>query len=194
MRKTGNFCPWWRNGTLIWGAFGWRNGQIRGVPWWSDGENWGTRPLILFTLMGPKSLLRNFRSHASWKIIHGAPNLHCSYNISKIVWWFSMLILIFSVIYVDSRGYIGWAPVRVFEKFRSLFSFIFFLFFFFPFFFYSSFSFFPCLSGGPFSSGVPGHCPPMPPSRYATACSWLLEYCLACFISIYPPAFWNLKL
>ena len=32
--------------------------------------------------------------------------------------------------------------------------------------FYSSFF---CLSlGGRFSSGAPGHCPPMPPSRYAT--------------------------
>ena len=182
-------------------------GKLEGSSWWSDGENWGTRPLILFkgfntallhsfTLMGPKSLLRNFRSHASWKIIHGAPNLHCSYNISKIVWWFSMLILIFSVIYVDSRGYIGWGPRSGIWKvsFSLFFYFLPFLFFF-PFFFsILHFLFFPRLSGGPFSSGVPGHCPPMPPSRYATACSWLLEYCLACFISIYPPAFWNLKL
>ena len=35
--------------------------------------------------------------------------------------------------------------------------------------FFLSFFFFFCLSfGGPFSSGAPGYCPPMPPSRYAT--------------------------
>ena len=52
-----------------------------------------------------------------------------------------------------------------FSLFYSSFSF---LFFFFPFFFVS-------LSlGGPFSSGAPGHCPPMPLSRYATASVWRL--------------------
>ena len=54
------------------------------------------------------------------------------------------------------------APVWTFETFRSLFlPFPFFLFDFFPFFFLS-------LPLGPCSSGAPGHCPPMPPSRYAT--------------------------
>ena len=61
------------------------------------------------------------------------------------------------------------APVRIFEKFRSLF---YILSAFFSFLFYSSFSFFLSFFflslGGPFSSGAPGHCPPMPPSRYAT--------------------------
>ena len=48
---------------------------------------------------------------------------------------------------------------------RFVLSFLFFLFFFL---FYYSFCC-CCLSfGGPFSSGAPGHCPPMPPSRYAT--------------------------
>ena len=51
---------------------------------------------------------------------------------------YQCLILVFSVIYLDSRGNgdISGAPVRVFEKFRSLFSFLPFLFFFFL--FYSS--------------------------------------------------------
>ena len=31
------------------------------------------------------------------------------------------------------------------------------------------FSSFLSVSWGPFSSGAPGHCPPMPPTRYATA-------------------------
>ena len=51
-RKLG---PWWCNGTLIWGALWWRNGQIRDpsdgeiwVPWWRDEEIWGPRPLTLF--------------------------------------------------------------------------------------------------------------------------------------------------
>ena len=51
----------------------------------------------------------------------------------------------------------------MFEKFRSLFSFLFFLFSF----LFFIFIFFLSL-GGPFSYGAPGHCPPMPPSRYAT--------------------------
>ena len=72
MRKNGKLDPWWRNGTLIWGALWWRNGQIRdpsddeiGAPWWPNGEIWGPWPLILFKrfntaplhsfkLMGPK--------------------------------------------------------------------------------------------------------------------------------------------
>ena len=39
-----------------------------------------------------------------------------------------------------------------------------------PFFFSILFhsSFFPSLSGATFISGAPGHCPPIPPSRYAT--------------------------
>ena len=27
--ENGKLGPWWRNGTLIWGALWWRNGQIR---------------------------------------------------------------------------------------------------------------------------------------------------------------------
>ena len=67
--ENGKLGPWWRNGTLIWGALWWRNGQISddeiGSPWWPDGEIWGPRPLILFKwfntaplhsfkIMGPK--------------------------------------------------------------------------------------------------------------------------------------------
>ena len=63
------------------------------------------------------------------------------------------------------------APVWEFEKFRSLFSFLLVLFLSFL-----SFIFFFFLSlGGPLSSGDPGHCPPMPPSRYATV--WNKSQC-----------------
>ena len=62
-----------------------------------------------------------------------------------------------SVIYLDSLGYIGWGPPSGYLK-SFVLSFLFFIVF--------------CLGAplapGPFSSGAPGHCPPMPPSRYAT--------------------------
>ena len=61
----------------------------------------------------------------------------------------------------DPSGYLK----SVVFSFLSLFPF-------FPFNFLSFFLFFlSCflsLSRGPFSSGAHGHCPPMPPSRYAT--------------------------
>ena len=139
-----------------------------------------------FKRIGPNFLSRNFRCHANWNRIQRALILHCSSDISKIVWWLQFLffILVVSVIYLNSWGYIGWGPVWVFETFRVLslslslslslplslslslslsllFSF--------------SFSFF-CLSlGGPFSSGPPGHCPPMPPSRYTTGCDCYVD-------------------
>ena len=78
---------------------------------------------------------------------------------------YQCLILVFSVVYLDSCGCIGWVdPVRVFEKvsfhfFFSSFSFLFF-FLFFLFFSFLFFIFFFCLFlGGPFSSGALGHCP-----------------------------------
>ena len=79
--------------------------------------------------------------------------------------WFWYFFFLF-VVYLDSRGYIGGGrPVWVFKNFRSLFSFLPF-----PFSFLYFSSFFSSLSlGGSFGSGAPGRCPPMPPSRYATA-------------------------
>ena len=47
--------------------------------------------------------------------------------------------------------------------------------------FYSSFSFFVCLSRGPLKLRAPGHCPPMPPSRYATVHT---EYPAACRLQL----------
>ena len=67
---------------------------------------------------------------------------------------YQCLILVFSVIYLDSWGY------RVGVPRPGIFFFYFFSFLHF---------FFVSFSGGPFSSRAPGHCPPMPPSRYATA-------------------------
>ena len=146
------------------GAFWWRNMQIRDpsddeieAPWWPDGEIGGPRPLIPFKrfntaplhsfkiMYGPKISLSNFRCHASWKRIHGVQILHCSCDD------YQFLILVFSVIYLNSWGYIGWGPVRVFEKFHSLSFFT--LFSIFHFIFH-----FCCLSlGGPICSGSPGH-------------------------------------
>ena len=92
---------------------------------------------------------------------------------------YQCLIFVFSVIYLDSWGgdisssYIEWGPRPSIWKVSFLF--LFFLFFssfsflFFSFLFFSSFAFLVSFSGAPFSSGAPGHCPPMPPSRYATA-------------------------
>ena len=190
--ENGKLGPRWCNGALIWGAFWWRNGQIRdpsddeiGALWWPDGEIWGTRPLILFKrfntaplhsfkFMGPKFLLRNFGCHTSWKRIHGALNLHCSSYISKIVWWLSMFDFgIFCHLLRLMRIYrVGVRPVWVFEKFRSLFSFLPFLFSsFFP-----SFSIFPSLSGAPLAPGPldivhPCHpvTTPLPTDRQTTA-------------------------
>ena len=74
------------------------------------------------------------------------------------------LILVFSVICLDSWGYIGWGFQSGYLK-----SFVLFFFSSFSFFSFIFFIFFFCLSlGGPFSSLAPGHCPPMPPSCYAT--------------------------
>ena len=103
-------------------------------------------PLHSFKLMGPKFWLRNFRCHASWKRMHGALNLHCSSYISKIVRWLPMFDF---GIFCTHGDISGGAPVRVFEKFHSLFSFsCLFLFFFsilhFP---------FPPLLGAPLAPG-----------------------------------------
>ena len=163
MRKTGNWAPdEWHNRTLIWGALWWCNGQIRdpsddeiGAPWWPDGKIWGPRPLILlkryntaplhsFKLMGPKFKLEKIRCHACWKRKHGVLNLHCSFYISKIVWWFIPMFdfgIFCHLLRLMGNGDIsGGGPVRVFEHFCSLFSF-------FPFLFvFSILHYFPSLS------------------------------------------------
>ena len=67
-----------------------------------------------------------------------------------------------SVIYLRLIGiYRVGAPVWLFEKFRSLFSFIVFCLS-----LSLSLSVGAPLAPGPISSGAPGHCPPMPPGRY----------------------------
>ena len=156
------------------GALWWCNGQIKdlsddeiGAPWWPDGKNWGSTPLILFKRfntvplhsfkrMGPKVKLRNIRCHASWRRIHGALVLHCSSYISKIVWWLSMFDFEIFCHRLKLMGIhqVG-VPSRHLKKF--VLSFLFFL-----------LLFWGSLSWEPLSSGAHGHCPPMPPSRYAT--------------------------
>ena len=141
----------------MWGALWWGNGQIRdpsndeiGAPWWPNGEIWDPRPKILFKefdtaplhsfkLMGLKFQLRNFRFHTSRKRIHGALNLHCSYYISKIVWWLPMfdfgifchLLRLMGIYRVGPpSGYLK-SFVLSFLCFLSFsFSFLFFMFFF----------------------------------------------------------------
>ena len=119
----------------------------------------------------------------NWKRIHGAqiPIVRlifqrlCDDNqclfVCLFVCFFFHLLRLMGIYRVGPRPGI--------EKFRSLFSFLPFIFIFFSsfsflfLFFLSFFFFFLSLSlGGPFSSGAPGHCPPMPPSRYATVTDW----------------------
>ena len=141
--------------------------------WW---ENWGPRPGIIFKrfnmdplhsfkLVGPKFQLRNFRWHASWKKKCIRPKFPIFRLIFQRSWFWYFLSSTQRHGDISSR-----APVRVFEKFRFLFPFLFFFssfsFLFFIFFFVSFLG--PLYLGGPFSSGAPGHCPSMPPSRYAT--------------------------
>ena len=117
------------HGTSIWRNW-WRNGQIRDpsddeiwAPWWPDGEIGGTicpttnslkrfhaGPLHSFKLMGPKFSLRDFRCHQIWKRIQGTLILHCSFRpiFQRLCNDYQCLILAFSVIYLESRGYIGW--------------------------------------------------------------------------------------
>ena len=88
----------------------------------------------------------------------------CSSYISKIVWWLPMF---------DFGSFCHIFRLMGIYRVPYLKSFVLSLFFFF---FSSIFIFFIFLKifccslsfGGPCSSGAPGHCPPVPPSRYAT--------------------------
>ena len=82
----------------------------------------------------------------------------------------SIVCLIFQRLCDDYQC--GGAPSGYLKSFVLPFLFFFFSFLFFSLFsflFFSFLYFLFCLSlGGPFSSGATGHCPSMPPSRYAT--------------------------
>ena len=87
------------------------------------------------------------------KRIHGAPNLHCSSYISKIVWWLPMFDFGIFCHLLRLMGCIRWGPCLgiwkvSFSLFFSSCSFFFFLSFL-SFIFYFSLS----LSGAPYSSG-----------------------------------------
>ena len=128
--KNGKLGPWWRNWT--WGAFDDVVGKLETLaigklgPWWPDGKIGGPRPRILFKrfntaslhsskLMSPEFLLRNFRYHASWKLKRNtwAPIPINCLIFQRLCDDYKCLILVFSVIYLDSWGYIGWGTVRV---------------------------------------------------------------------------------
>ena len=168
MRKTGNWAPdEWHNETLIWGALWWCNGQIRdpsddeiGAPWWPDGKIWGPRPLILlkryntaplhsFKLMGPKFKLEKIRCHACWKRIHGGSSIsivpfHAFIFQRLCDDLYQCLILVFSVIYLDSWGM---GIYRVGPPSGYLKSFVLSFLFYLLFFFLSILYYFPSLSG-----------------------------------------------
>ena len=84
--------------------------------------------------MGPKFKLRNFRCHAS----HIGPLIF-----QRLCDDYQCLILLFSVTYLNSWGYIGWGPPSRYLKIFIL-SFLFVLFYLFFFLF-----FFSSLSGAP---------------------------------------------
>ena len=109
-----------------------------------------------------------------------APIPHFSSHLSKIVWWLPMFDF---CIFCHLLRLMGWGYIELLYRvgapseylksfvpfFLSSFSFLPLFSFLFFFLFFSSFAFFVSFTGTPFSSGAPGHCPPMPPSRYATA-------------------------
>ena len=161
-------------------------------------KRFNTAPLHSFQLMGPKFNweILDFKQ-AEKEYLHRALILHCSSYISKIVWWlpifdFGIFCHLHTLMGIYRVGpptgylkcfvlsfisYLSSPPFFLFYSsffpfffcilHFSLFSFLFFIFF------LSFFLFFYCLSlGGLFNSGAPVHCPPMPPSRYATACVW----------------------
>ena len=79
----------------------------------------------------------------------------------------SFLFFIFLFVFVFCFSFLFFS--FFFFSFLFFLSFIFFFHFFHFSFLFFIFFFFFCLSlSGPFSYGAPGHCPSMPPSRYAT--------------------------
>ena len=114
---------------------------------------------------GPQIVIEKFWMSCKLKKNKWDPN-YLLFLFSKIAWWLPMFDFVIFCHLLRLMGiYREGAPVRIFEKFRSLFSpfSFFFSFMFFIFHFFLSLSF-----RGPFSSGAPGLCPPMPPSHYAT--------------------------
>ena len=173
--ETGKMGPWWRNGTF--GALWWSNGQIRDP---SNGEVWAlddlmeildhelfSNDLIRFHCTLSKLWAPNF----NWEILHDmqVEKKNTWGPIFRLIFQrssddYQCLILVFSVIYLDLWGYIGWGPRPgiwkvSFPLFNSSFSFLFF-----------SLCFFSFVSflGPTLAPGHPGHRPPMPPSCYAT--------------------------
>ena len=153
-------------------------GKLELKRWWNWGPLmtwWGNWPLILFKrfntaplhsfkLMGP-NFNWDFRCHVRGKRIYRALILHCSSYISKILWWLPMFDF---GIFCHLLRLMGIYRVRPPSGYLRSFVLSFFCFFFFFFSFLSFIFFFFVSLGGLFSSGAPGHCPPMPPSRYAT--------------------------
>ena len=128
MGKLGPLMIWWR----YWGP------RSR-----SSFQTVYTTPLNSFKLMGPNWEILDVIQAEKQYMGPKFPIVHLVFQ--RLRDGYQCLILIFSFIYLDLWGYIsGGAPVRVFEKFRSLFFLFFlssFLFFFFLFFVFFLFSF-----------------------------------------------------
>ena len=134
-------------------------------------------------IMGPKFSLRNFRWHVSLKGAYMVvPIPHRSSHISKVLCW--LPILDFGIGPSVGSSFLSTTRLMYGDiSCRITFWVVFFLCSFLSFFFSFIFSFlnflfffFLSVSGAPFSSEAPGHCPPMPSARYATALdevSWL---------------------
>ena len=182
--KNKKLGPWWSNGTF--GALWLCNGQIRdpsngeiGAPWSPGGDIGGPKWRILFKrfnttllysfkLMGPNWEISDVMQDENEYMGPRFPNVHLIFQ--RLCDGYQCLIL-FSFIYLDLWGYIGWRPpsgylksfVLSFLFFSSsyFFSFLFFLlsfsfsFFFFSFFSFLFFMFFFCLSlsGAPVAPG-----------------------------------------
>ena len=127
MRKTGKYGPWWRNATFIWTLW-WRNGQIRD----SSDDEMG-RPDDLIGKLGAvdhwffsNGLIRlhcilsnSWAPNSNWDILDvmqaekeymGPKFSIVPLILQRLCDDNKCLILVFSVIYLDSWGYIGWGP------------------------------------------------------------------------------------
>ena len=149
-RKIGPLMAQWN---IILGALWWRNGQIRdpsddkiGAPWWPDEEIQGPRPQILFKRFNTASLHSNlWAPNFDWEILDvvQAEKEYMGPQFSIVHLIFQRWLPMFDFgIFCFLRRLIGiyrvGASIWVFEKFRSLFSFLLLFFFSFLHFFFVS--------------------------------------------------------
>ena len=157
------------------------------MTWWG---NWGSRPHIFFSngLIRSYCTLSNLRApNFIWEILDvmQAEKRICGLNSPLFLLYFKdcvMITIVWFWYFLSStethRDISGGGPSRYLKSFILSFLFFCFSFLFFIF-------IFVVFLRGPLSSGAPGHCPPMPPSRYATGPSPPLTPAL-CYTSAAP--------